>query len=141
MIFPPNLSINLRKGGGERGAVAQAAAATAGEATVGAILGSRLRSGGTVEEFVVGYARVSGRADEDTAVHIRGALGTDDAHRVAAHVDLARDIDDAYGAHGVLAPGVDDLAVVRGRVGVDGRPSANGARGKADDLASASGEV
>jgi hypothetical protein len=36
-------------------------------------LGSGLGSGGTVEKFEVGHARVSGRGDEDTAVHIRGA--------------------------------------------------------------------
>jgi hypothetical protein len=53
--------------------VVQTAAATAGEAIVGAILGSGLGSSGTVEEFEVGHARVSGRADEDTVVHIRGA--------------------------------------------------------------------
>jgi hypothetical protein len=36
-------------------------------------LGSGLGSGGIVEEFEVGYARVSRRTGEDTAVHIRGA--------------------------------------------------------------------
>jgi hypothetical protein len=36
-------------------------------------LGSRLGSGGTIEEFEVGHAQVSGHADDDTAVHIRGA--------------------------------------------------------------------
>jgi hypothetical protein len=53
----------------ERDAVAQTAAAT-----VRAILGSGLGSGGTVEEFEVGHARVSERADEDIAIHIRGAI-------------------------------------------------------------------
>ena len=120
-ISPPNLSpiLGLTKGGREGGAIAETATATAGEAAVGTILGSRLGSGGAVEEFIVGHARVTPvTADKDTGVHVGGTLGPGDAH-------------------GVLAPCVHDLAIVGRRIGVDGRPRADGARGKADDLAGA----
>jgi hypothetical protein len=118
-ITPLSLWKVSRKGGGERGAVAQAAAATAGEATVGAVLCSGLRSRTAVEKFIVGHAGVSGGADEDALVHVGCALGTNNAHGMTAHIDLARDINDTHRAHGIFTPGVGDLAIGRDRVRVD----------------------
>jgi hypothetical protein len=116
---PPWWSQSLPEVSVECGAVAQTATAATGEAAVGSVLRSGLGSSGAIEKFVVGHAHVSGGADEDTGAHVGGALGSDDAHAVAAHVDLARHVNDTYGAEGVFTPGVGDLAVGHDGVGVD----------------------
>lgn len=118
-VPPPRCSQSLPEVSVECGTVAQTATATAGEAAVGSVLRSGLGSSGAIEKFVVGHAHVSGLADEDTCTHVSGALRSDDAHAVTVHVDLARHVNDAYGAQGVFTPGVGDLAVGHDGVGVD----------------------
>lgn len=59
-------------------------------------------------------ARVASTSDtlEHAGVHVSGALGADNSHRSAIHVDLSGDIDDTvWGAEGSLAPGIRDLSI------------------------------
>lgn len=108
---------------------AHAAASTAwhwagtivGSAVVGAWLGAE----GAVHEGVASLAGVAGVALEDASIHVGGAFGRHDLHAVTTHVDFAGDVDGRVAAaEGALAPGVEDLTVVKSRVAVDGGPRA-----------------
>jgi len=51
---------------------------------------------------------------------------------VSVPIDQSRDVDDAGGSEGVLCPGVGDLSVDEGGVGIDGRPGTRLLVGEAD---------
>lgn len=88
----------------------------------------------TVQEHVIGQADIAAAALKHTGVHVRGAEWAVDNHSVAVHVDLAGHVHHAERSEGELAPGVADLAIYVGRVGVDCGPGAGQAGGERDGL-------
>lgn len=124
--------LRLREGGLEGGAGAHTSASSRRSTVEGTIVGAGLRAVLAVDQDVVEGADRAGGAHEDARVHVRGARGTLDAHRVAVHVDLTGDIHNTEVAKGVLSPSVGSLAVDQLSVGIDGGPGARGTIGEAD---------
>lgn len=123
---------HLAEGCLEGGTGAHATAATGGSTLVVTIVGTRLGAVVAVDQDVVKGADVAAGALEDTGVHVGDTARADDAQRVAAHVDLARDVDHAPLAKGEFSPGVGCLAVDQLGVGVDGAPGTRGTVGEGD---------
>lgn len=89
-----------------------------------AIVGAGLRAVLAVDEKVAIGAHVSGRANKDTRVHVCRAGWTDDAERMAAHVDFTRDINHTPLSESEFTPGIGGLTVDELGIGIDGSPCA-----------------
>lgn len=124
--------MHLRESCLERGAGAHAATSTGRCTVVGTVVGSGLRPVLAVDQDVTSGADLSRGALKNTGGHVADARGTDNAHGMATHVDLPRDINDTPLAKSELAPGVGSLAVDELGVRVDGRPGARCAVCKRD---------
>lgn len=133
--------MRLGEGGDEVGAITHAAAAAGGRASIGAVVGARLRAGlAVLEDVAVLAAGLAGGADEDAGVHIGGALRALDGDVVAIHVDFTGDIDNAVRAGGPLNPGLGDLTVDEFGVVVDGGHGAGEGVAEAQGVAGASSD-
>lgn len=133
----------LTEVGVEVGGVAHVAASTRVSTVVGALVGALLAAVLAVLELVLEPARGGAGvlADEDAGLHVRHAVGSDDGHVAADHVDLAGNVDDAVGAEGVLAPGLGNLTVDKVGVVVHDGPSTAGAIGEGEGLVLAGGNA
>jgi len=90
-----------------------------------AVVGTRLRASGAVEQRVTSFTRVARVADKDASFHVGDALWGSNLHATSGHVNFARHIDGRPGAgEGELAPSVAHLAVDELRVAENGGPGA-----------------